>query len=295
MTIDTPMLARAASSLCASCRHAHRVVFLCSSGNLAQPVAIRPTSETVMYPSFKKWIRSHRDLPLKINQWCNVVRWEFKNPMPFIRTREFLWQEGHTAHASLLDASAEVYQVLDMYESVYAHLLAVPVIKGNKTESEKFAGALYTTTVEAFIPGSGRGIQAATSHNLGQNFAKMFGIDFADDKGDKRTVWQNSWGMTTRSIGIMIMLHADNKGLVLPPRVAPIQVVLVPVVMKECSMQQLGEYMRGLVAELEAAGIRTKLDDAQHHNPGWKYNHWEMKGVPIRVEVRPLGLCCYER
>lgn len=265
-------------------------VFVSSSSNLAQPVAIRPTSETVIYPSFKKWIRSHRDLPLKINQWCNVVRWEFKNPTPFIRTREFLWQEGHTAHASLEDASTEVYQVLDMYESVYADLLAVPVIKGKKTESEKFAGALYTTTVEAFIPGSGRGIQAATSHNLGQNFAKMYGIDFEDDKHEKRTVWQNSWGMTTRSIGIMIMLHGDDKGLVLPPRVAPIQVVFVPVVMKECSMDQLREYMRPFEAILQANGIRTKLDDSEHQNPGWKYNHWEKKGVPLRVEVGPRDL-----
>ena len=189
---------------------------------MAQPIAIRPTSETVMYPSFKKWIRSHRDLPLKINQWCNVVRWEFKNPTPFIRTREFLWQEGHTAHARLDDAAAEVYEVLDMYASVYAELLAVPVIRGNKTEAEKFAGALYTTTVEAFIPGSGRGIQAATSHCLGQNFGKMFGIDFEDEAGKKQTVWQNSWGMTTRCIGIMIMLHSDSKGLVLPPRWAPV-------------------------------------------------------------------------
>jgi len=188
--------------------------------NLAQPVAIRPTSETVMYPAFKKWIRSHRDLPLKLNQWCNVVRWEFKNPTPFLRTREFLWQEGHTAHASSEEADAEVYEVLDMYATVYRSLLAVPVIKGTKTEAEKFAGAAYTTTVEAFIPGSGRGIQAATSHNLGQNFANMFGIHFEDSQGAKRTVWQNSWGMTTRSIGIMIMLHADDKGLVLPPQVA---------------------------------------------------------------------------
>ena len=164
--------------------------------DLAQPIAIRPTSETVMYPSFKKWIRSHRDLPLKVNQWCNVVRWEFKNPTPFIRTREFLWQEGHTAHARLADASAEVFEVLDMYARVYAELLAVPVIQGNKTEAEKFAGALYTTTVEAFIPGSGRGIQAATSHCLGQNFGKMFGIDFEDEVGNKCAVRHNCWGMT---------------------------------------------------------------------------------------------------
>ena len=255
--------------------------------NLAQPVAIRPTSETVMYPAFKKWIRSHRDLPLKLNQWCNVVRWEFKNPTPFLRTREFLWQEGHTAHASSEEADAEVYEVLDMYATVYRSLLAVPVIKGTKTEAEKFAGAAYTTTVEVYIPGSGRGIQAATSHNLGQNFANMFGIHFEDSQGAKRTVWQNSWGMTTRSIGIMIMLHADDKGLVLPPQVAPVQVVCVPVITKDCSLAQLLQYTEPLLRSLNAQGIRTKLDDAQHHSPGWKYNHWELKGVPIRIEVGP--------
>jgi prolyl-tRNA synthetase len=258
--------------------------------NLAQPVAIRPTSETVMYPAFKKWIRSHRDLPLKLNQWCNVVRWEFKNPTPFLRTREFLWQEGHTAHASSEEADAEVYEVLDMYATVYRSLLAVPVIKGTKTEAEKFAGAAYTTTVEVYIPGSGRGIQAATSHNLGQNFANMFGIHFEDSQGTKRTVWQNSWGMTTRSIGIMIMLHADDKGLVLPPQVAPVQVVCVPVITKDCSLAQLLQYTEPLLRSLNAQGIRTKLDDAQHHSPGWKYNHWELRGVPVRIEVGPRDL-----
>ena len=257
---------------------------------MAQGIAIRPTSETVIYPSFKKWIRSHRDLPLKVNQWCNVVRWEFKNPTPFLRTREFLWQEGHTAHVSKEEADAEVLQVLDMYADIYADLLAVPVIKGRKTESEKFAGAVYTTTVEAFIPGSGRAIQAATSHHLGQNFAKIFGIRFEDGGGCKQTVWQNSWGLTTRCIGIMIMIHSDDRGLVLPPRVAPVQVVLVPVVMKDCGMDELRVKLKEVDGALRACGLRTLLDDAEHQTPGWKYHHWEKKGVPVRVEMGPRDM-----
>ena len=183
----------------------------------------------------------------------------------------------------------EVLEVLDMYASVYGQLLAVPVIKGTKTDSEKFAGALYTTTVEAFIPGSGRGIQAATSHNLGQKFANMFGIHFEDNKGQKSTVWQNSWGMTTRSIGIMIMLHGDDKGLVLPPRVAPLQVVIVPVVMKGCNMSRIRDFVADFVGCLGERGVRCKMDDDECHTPGWKYNHWEKKGVPVRVEVRRGG------
>ena len=204
---------------------APEVAWVTRSGNseLEEPIAVRPTSETVMYPIFAKWIKSHRDLPLKINQWCNVVRWEFKHPTPFIRSREFLWQEGHTAYATKGEADVEVRQVLDLYKAVYEDLLCVPVVQGVKSEKEKFAGGLYTTTVEAFVPGTGRGIQGGTSHCLGQNFAKMFDIVFEGEGGAKKMVWQNSWGLTTRTIGVMIMVHADDKGLVLPPRVAPVQ------------------------------------------------------------------------
>ncbi|KAJ1974511.1 hypothetical protein H4R35_003572 [Dimargaris xerosporica] len=193
------------------------------SSDLEEPIAIRPTSETVMYPYFAKWIRSHRDLPLRINQWCNVVRWEFKHPQPFIRTREFLWQEGHTAHLTHQSADTEVHQILDLYRRVYEELLAVPVLPGVKSEKEKFAGAMYTTTVEGYIPATGRGIQGGTSHHLGQNFSKMFNVLVEDpaagneDRGPdgeakKLHVWQNSWGLSTRVIGVMVMVHGDNKG-----------------------------------------------------------------------------------
>ncbi|PPQ95858.1 hypothetical protein CVT26_015597, partial [Gymnopilus dilepis] len=209
------------------------VAWVTKAGNsdLEEPIAIRPTSETAMYPYYAKWIRSHRDLPLKLNQWNSVVRWEFKNPQPFLRTREFLWQEGHTAHLTKAEADTEVRQILDLYRRVYTDLLAVPVIPGVKSEKEKFAGGLYTTTIEGFIPTSGRGIQAATSHCLGQNFSRpeMFNIFVEDpNDGSKSYVWQNSWGLSTRAIGVMVMVHGDNQGLVLPPRVASVQVVVVP-------------------------------------------------------------------
>ena len=210
---------------------APEVAWVTRSGQseLDVPIAVRPTSETVMYPVFANWIRSHRDLPMKLNQWCNVVRWEFTHPTPFIRSREFLWQEGHTAFTNKADADKEVRHILDLYRRVYEELLAVPVIPGVKSEKEKFAGGLYTTTVEAFVPHTGRGIQGATSHCLGQNFAKMFQIEYENKNGGRSMVWQNSWGCTTRTIGVAIMVHGDNKGLVLPPRVAPLQVVVVTI------------------------------------------------------------------
>jgi len=181
------------------------------SSDLNEPIAIRPTSETIMYPFFAKWIRSHRDLPMEINQWCNVVRWEFKDATPFLRSREFLWQEGHTAHVSYDEAQKRVLSILELYRQVYEDLLAVPVVKGMKTETEKFAGGYHTTTVEAYINGSGRAIQGATSHNLGQNFGKMFKIFYEDDQGEKAIPWQTSWGLTTRTIGVCVMVHGDDK------------------------------------------------------------------------------------
>ncbi|KAH9573469.1 hypothetical protein CY35_01G002000 [Sphagnum magellanicum] len=268
---------------------APEVAWVTKSGDsqLEEPIAIRPTSETVMYPIFAKWIRGHRDLPLRINQWCNVVRWEFKHPTPFIRSREFLWQEGHTAFATKEEADKEVRAILELYRQVYEELLAVPVIQGVKSEVEKFAGGLYTTTVEAFIPTTGRGVQGATSHCLGQNFAKMFEILFEDDKGERKMVWQNSWGLTTRSIGVMVMIHGDDKGLVLPPRVAPIQVVVIPVPFK--GIDPSDECLK-VVHQLQQADFRVKADLRDNYSPGWKYSHWELKGVPLRIEIGPRDI-----
>eukprot|EP00600_Ochromonadales_sp_CCMP1393_P006253 CAMPEP_0174960260 /NCGR_PEP_ID=MMETSP0004_2-20121128/3612_1 /TAXON_ID=420556 /ORGANISM="Ochromonas sp., Strain CCMP1393" /LENGTH=703 /DNA_ID=CAMNT_0016208627 /DNA_START=14 /DNA_END=2122 /DNA_ORIENTATION=- len=268
---------------------APEVAWVTKSGNndLAEPIAIRPTSETIMYPFFAKWIRSHRDLPMELNQWSNVVRWEFKDATPFLRSREFLWQEGHTAHDTYEHAQERVLSILDLYAQVYEYLLAVPVIKGMKTEAEKFAGARHTTTCEAYINGSGRAIQGATSHNLGQNFGKMFKINFEDENGDKQIPWQTSWGLTTRSIGVAVMVHGDNKGLVLPPRVAPVQAVICPISMKSLDWKDLVRYADDIKRALFKVGIRVNLDDRQNYTPGWKFNHWEQKGVPIRVEVGP--------
>ena len=258
-------------------------------GEMEQPIAIRPTSETIMYPAFQGWIRSHRDLPLLLNQWNSVVRWEFKHPTPFLRTREFLWQEGHTAHGSIEEADEMVMEILQHYADIYQDLLAVPVIKGYKTEKEKFAGGHRTTTVEAYIPATGRAIQGATSHNLGQNFGKMFKIEYEDSQGKKQIPWQTSWGFTTRSIGVMVMVHADDTGLVLPPRIAPLQVVLIPIVTKESSAK-MKQVLHDLAEGLKAAKVRVNVDDRDNYNPGWKYNHWELKGVPLRIELGPKDM-----
>lgn len=262
------------------------VAWVTKSGekDLDIPIAIRPTSETIMYPSYSKWIRSHRDLPLKLNQWTNIVRWEFKNPTPFIRTREFLWQEGHTAHATLDDADKMVFSILDLYRQVYEDLLACPVIPGKKTENEKFAGGFYTTTIETLVTANGRGIQCATSHNLGQNFSKMFDIKYLDEKQKESHVWQTSWGLTTRTIGVMIMTHGDDKGLIIPPRVAPLQVILIPIITSKDNPKQINDKLYEISAQLKKIGVRNKVDDNDIHNPGWKFSHWELKGVPVRIE-----------
>ncbi|KAL3101119.1 hypothetical protein niasHS_001579 [Heterodera schachtii] len=277
---------------------APEVAWVTKAGNsdLAVPIAIRPTSETVMYPTFAKWCKSHRDLPIKINQWCNVVRWEFKHPTPFLRTREFLWQEGHTAYATKEEAEEEVYDILNLYARVYTDLLAIPVVKGRKSEKEKFAGADFTTTVEAYVPVNGRGIQGGTSHHLGQNFSKMFNIEFDSlVKGQAEFVHQNSWGLSTRSIGAMVMIHGDDTGLVLPPRVADIQVVVIPVgitvKLSDEKRVELIEKSDALVKMLkEEHGVRAVLDQRDNVSPGWKFNHWELKGVPIRLELGPKDL-----
>ncbi|KAH8829986.1 prolyl-tRNA synthetase [Flagelloscypha sp. PMI_526] len=256
--------------------------------DLEEPIAIRPTSETAMYPYYAKWIKSHRDLPLKLNQWNSVVRWEFKNPQPFLRTREFLWQEGHTAFLTKPEADKEVLDILDLYRRVYEELLAVPVIPGVKSEKEKFAGGLYTTTCEGFVPTTGRGIQGATSHCLGQNFSKpeMFDIyvlDPADPAGQSKTyVWQNSWGLSTRAIGVMVMTHGDN------------QVVVVPCGLTarttDEDRKKIESSCEDLAAQLRASNIRAKADLRDGYTPGYKFNDWEQKGVPLRLEVGPKDL-----
>ncbi|XP_041107038.1 bifunctional glutamate/proline--tRNA ligase-like isoform X7 [Polyodon spathula] len=277
---------------------APEVAWVTRSGKteLAEPIAVRPTSETVMYPAYAKWVQSHRDLPIKLNQWCNVVRWEFKHPQPFLRTREFLWQEGHTAFATQEEAAEEVLLILELYAQVYEELMAIPVVRGRKTEKEKFAGGDYTTTVEAFISASGRAIQGATSHHLGQNFSKMFDITFEDPKrpGEKQFVFQNSWGLTTRTIGVLTMVHGDNMGLVLPPRVACLQIIIIPCGItaslpeeeRDTLLVKCSQYLD----RLQKIGIRAKADLRDNYSPGWKFNHWELKGVPVRVEVGPRDM-----
>merc|ERR1719361_683728 len=259
--------------------------------DIEEPVAIRPTSETAMYAAYSNWVQSHRDLPVKLNQWCSVVRWEVKQTTPFLRTREFLWQEGHTAHANKKDADKEVLDILELYAGVYEKLMAVPVVRGTKTKAETFPGADFTTTVEAFIPITGRAIQGATSHHLGQNFSKMFDIVFEDKSGEKRHVYQNSWGFTTRSIGVLVMTHGDDKGLVLPPKAASIQVVIVPcgitVSLGDDDRKALYDACEEYERSFKTAGIKVRGDYRENYSPGWKFNHWELKSVPIRVELGP--------
>ncbi|CAI2358734.1 unnamed protein product [Moneuplotes crassus] len=265
---------------------APEVAWVTRSGKteMKEPIAIRPTSETIMYPAFAKWVQSHRDLPILLNQWTNIVRWEFKHPTPFIRTREFLWQEGHTAHATKDEATKFVYAILECYAKAYEEMYSVPVIRGIKSRGETFAGADFTSTVELFVPANGRGIQGATSHYLGQNFSKMFDLWFENEDKKKDFAHQTSWGFTTRSIGAMVMIHGDDKGLVLPPRVSQVQVVIVPISNKTNSDQIL-EVADKVFDTLKKAGIRVKIDDRKNYKPGWKFNHWEVKGVPIRIEI----------
>ncbi|KAM6509141.1 hypothetical protein FSOLCH5_012129 [Fusarium solani] len=261
--------------------------------NLDVPVAIRPTSEAIMYPYYSKWIRSHRDLPLRLNQWNSVVRWETKQTTPFLRTREFLWQEGHTAHLTEEEAGKEVLEILELYAKIYEDLLAVPVVRGRKTENEWFAGGYYTMTLEGYIPSNGRGIQGATSHCLGQNFSKMFDIAVQDPAGEGHVhVWQNSWAFSTRVIGVMVMIHGDDKGLVLPPRVAKIQVVIVPVGISKKTTAEEKDQLLDQADEIRAtlkkeARLRVDVDAREGYTPAWKFNDWELKGVPLRLEFGP--------
>ncbi len=249
--------------------------------------ALRPTSETIIYDTFSKWIRSWRDLPLRINQWCNIVRWECKATRLFLRTREFLWQEGHTAHATNREASDEAMLRAEQYRELMESQLAVPVLMGRKSKSEAFAGALYTMTLEALMP-DGKALQMGTTHNLGQHFAKVFDIEFKDKDKEDRHAWQTSWGISTRLIGSVVMTHGDDKGLVLPPRIAPLQMVIVPIYKTSNRKTVLREASK---LEKELSGdFSVKLDDRDEYSPGWKFNEWEMKGVPLRIEIGPRDI-----
>ena len=259
------------------------------SSKLEEKLAIRPTSETIIYATFAKWIRSWRDLPIKINQWCNIVRWETKATKPFLRTREFLWQEGHTAHSTKQEAEKEVMDILNEYRDIMESYLAIPVLVGVKTESEKFAGALETTTLEAMMP-DGRALQMGTSHNLGNNFAKVFGIKFIGEDEKEHEVWQTSWGISTRLIGALVMVHGDDKGLVVPPKVASVQVVIIPISYKNVDSNAILRKAEEILKELKANSISAVCDDRTEYTPGWKFNDWELKGVPLRIEIGPRDL-----
>lgn len=248
-------------------------------------IAIRPTSESIIYPAYSKWIRSYRDLPVKLNQWSNVVRWEFTDSTPFIRSREFLWQEGHTAHASEEEAKEMTQKMLDIYHNVYEDLLALPSIKGEKSINERFAGADQTFTVELLNDANGKGIQGATSHYLGKNFSDIYDISYEDEHSKINSVFQTCWGFTWRSIGAMIMIHGDDKGLVLPPKVAEYQVVIVPIYKSHEDKSKINDKIDEITKVFERKNIRYHIDSRENLTPGYKFNHWEQKGVPVRLEV----------
>ncbi len=255
---------------------------------LEEPLVVRPTSETIIGETFSEWIQSYRDLPLLINQWANVVRWELRT-RPFLRTTEFLWQEGHTAHASEADAEEETLRMLDIYADFAVTEAAIPVIQGRKSNIERFAGALRTYTIEAMM-GDRKALQSGTSHNLGQNFAKAFNIMYLDENNERQYCWTTSWGVSTRMVGAVVMAHGDDKGLRLPPVIAPIQVVIVPIFRNDDERGEVLAAARRIGAELEGAGVRVHLDDRDGLTPGFKYNDWEMRGVPVRLEVGPRDL-----
>ena len=254
---------------------------------LEEEIIVRPTSETVIWSMYKKWIQSHRDLPVLINQWANVVRWEMRTRL-FLRTSEFLWQEGHTAHSTPEEAEQETLDILELYRELAEDYLAIPVFTGLKTDSEKFAGAERTYCIEAMM-GDKRALQAGTSHNLGQNFAKAFDVTFQTKDNKEEFVWATSWGISTRLIGAVILAHGDDKGLRLPPRIAPIQLVIIPIVKNEEEENQLRNYLGPITAALKKLKIRV-YEDWTNNSPGFKFNEWEMKGVPLRMEVGPRDI-----
>lgn len=266
---------------------APEVAWVTHGGNqeLGEKLVIRPTSETIICHMYKKWLNSYRDLPYLYNQWCSVVRWE-KSTRPFLRTSEFLWQEGHTLHETYDEAQHETLQMLDIYRQVAEDLLAIPVIIGQKSEKEKFAGAFATYTMEALMH-DGQALQAGTSHNLGQHFTKAFEIKYQGRTGQEEFPYHTSWGISTRLIGGLIMVHSDNRGLVLPPKIAPVQVVIIPIAQKK---EGVLEKANELYSKLKLKGIRVELDDSTDNSPGWKFNQYEMKGYPIRIEIGPRDI-----
>jgi prolyl-tRNA synthetase len=255
---------------------------------LEEELIVRPTSEAIIWNTYKGWIQSYRDLPLLINQWANVVRWEMRTRL-FLRTSEFLWQEGHTAHATAAEAIEETKKMLEVYAHFAEQFMAMPVIKGSKTENERFAGALDTMCIEALMQ-DGKALQAGTSHFLGQNFAKAFDVKFASKEGQLDYVWATSWGVSTRLMGALIMTHSDDKGLRLPPKLAPIQVVIVPIYKGEEQLQQIVDHMQPVANELRAKGISVKIDDDDTKRSGWKFAEYELKGVPVRLAIGPKDM-----
>jgi len=255
---------------------------------LEEELIVRPTSETIIWNSYKNWIQSYRDLPILLNQWANVVRWEMRTRL-FLRTSEFLWQEGHTAHSNKNEAIKETLTILNIYSDFLEKHMAIPVLKGMKSESEKFAGAVNTYCVEALMQ-DGKALQAGTSHFLGQNFAKAFGVQFTNTNGKMDFVWGTSWGVSTRLIGALIMAHSDNNGLVLPPNLAPIQVVMIPVFNNEQEYQNIISLFDKIGEKLKKLNISFKIDDRKHHKPGWKFAEYELKGIPLRIAMGPRDL-----
>lgn len=255
---------------------------------LEEELVVRPTSEAVIWNTYKNWIQSYRDLPIKVNQWANVVRWEMRTRL-FLRTSEFLWQEGHTAHETKEEALQETELMNNIYAEFAENFMAIPVVKGSKTENERFAGALETYCIEALMQ-DGKALQAGTSHFLGQNFAKAFDVKFATKEGGLEHVWATSWGVSTRLIGALIMTHSDDNGLVLPPNLAPVQVVIVPIYKGEEQLEQISEVANELVKDLRAVGVSVKFDDRDTQKPGWKFAQYELQGVPVRLAIGPKDL-----
>ena len=255
---------------------------------LSERLALRPTSETIVYASYSKWIESYRDLPMKINFWNSALRAEIKNTKPFIRNSEFLWQEGHTAHVSEKEAEEEVKLILDIYHGLLEDYLAIPSVAGLKSEREKFVGAVYTLTLESIMP-DGKALQVATSHQLGQNFSKPFEIRYLDQNNEHCYVWQTSWGVSWRLIGAIVMMHGDDKGLLLPPQIAPIQTVIVPIFRDDVA-DMVKLRAREIGDELRQAGVRVFVDDREEYTSGWKFNEWELKGIPLRINIGPRDI-----
>ncbi|NPA43754.1 MAG: proline--tRNA ligase [Chlorobi bacterium] len=258
------------------------------TAKLEEELIIRPTSETIIWDTYRRWIQSYRDLPLLINQWANVLRWEMRTRL-FLRTAEFLWQEGHTAHETKEEAIEEAERMIDIYARFAREYMAMPVIKGIKTPSERFAGAEETYTIEALMQ-DGKALQSGTSHFLGQNFAKAFDVKYLSREGKLEYVWATSWGVSTRLMGALVMTHSDDYGLVLPPKLAPIQVVIIPIFKKKEQLEAISTEARALMEKLKAKGISVRYDDSEHYKPGWKFNEYELKGVPIRIAIGPRDM-----